>query len=117
MPVLEGANTGPLFQQINQDRWKCIPDEFNVIDQSSRPHFEMDNRKEALELKKCTKYVHSKLRVGNATMLCLKLKNGLLMEIISGLLRRLSHIWLILTIGIKHALWNNLKTKRGRWTC
>ena len=57
MPVLEGANTGPLFQQINQDRWKCIPDEFNAIDQSSRPHFEMDNRKEALELKKCTEYV------------------------------------------------------------
>ena len=53
---------------------------------------------------------YSKLSVGNATMLGLKLKNGLLMEIISGLLRlshiwlslrRLSHIWLILTIGVK----------------
>jgi hypothetical protein len=43
-------------------------------------------------------------------MLGLKLKNGLLMEIISEILRlshiwlslrRLSHIWLILTIGVK----------------
>ena len=52
---------------------------------------------------------YSKLSVGNATMLGLKLKNGLLMEIISEILRlshiwlslrRLSHIWLILTIGV-----------------
>ena len=58
---------------------------------------------------------YSKLSVGNATMLGLKLKNGLLMEIISEILRlshiwlslrRLSHIWLNLTIGV-NANYNN----------
>ena len=61
---------------------------------------------------------YSKLSAGNATMLGLKLKNGLLMEIISEILRlshiwlslrRLSHIWLILTIGVKGTYSNKLE--------